>query len=309
MFQIPSLLNIYKPIGSTPFQVIERLKMEHPELRDVKMSFAGRLDPLAHGVLLILVGDTVTEREKLLALPKTYQCKVLLGVSTDSYDILGIVNCHSEQSEDISPAGPESLRESLVNDEGVIQGTLKTINSFMETDIPSVVRDPSVPQDDIIKFQIEKFLKSLKGKHCQFFPPFSSKPVKGKPLYWWAKQGRLDEIEIPSKEIEIYDAKLLEVASISKEQLRQEINCRVQKVSGHFRQAEVLESWDKFLSNSPMEFVLATIEISCSSGTYVRSIANAMGDHLGTGALAFEIYRIMIGEYSIETAEKLTLDP
>lgn len=42
--------------------------------------------------------------------------------------------------------------------------------------------------------------------------------------------------------------------------------------------------------------------IKCSRGTYIRSVANDLGNNLGCGAILSELRRISIGEYSVEEA-------
>ena len=54
-----------------------------------KAGHAGTLDPLASGVLLVLLGQAVRISEYLMDLPKTYRATVRLGVSTDTYDAEG----------------------------------------------------------------------------------------------------------------------------------------------------------------------------------------------------------------------------
>lgn len=84
------LLNVYKPIFFTPLQIIDTLRGKFPEYKDVKIGYAGRLDPLAHGVLLLMIGEETKQREKYLNLPKTYEFEALFGIETDSYDVLGL---------------------------------------------------------------------------------------------------------------------------------------------------------------------------------------------------------------------------
>ncbi len=55
------------------------------------MTYAGRLDPMASGVLLVLAGDEAKKKEKYLKLDKEYKFQVLFGFATDTYDILGKV--------------------------------------------------------------------------------------------------------------------------------------------------------------------------------------------------------------------------
>ncbi|HMQ01668.1 MAG TPA: hypothetical protein PKD79_01195 [Candidatus Doudnabacteria bacterium] len=84
------VISVYKPIARTPLEAIEVLREERPELKDVPITYAGRLDPMAEGLLLVLAGEAVHRKDEFLELPKTYEAQILLGFKTDSYDILGI---------------------------------------------------------------------------------------------------------------------------------------------------------------------------------------------------------------------------
>jgi tRNA pseudouridine55 synthase len=95
-----SVLTIYKKKGETPLQALSRLRKEKPELEKETLSYAGRLDPLAEGLMLVLIGDANKEREKYLGLDKTYVAEILFGVSTDTHDLLGLVNEIKEASID-----------------------------------------------------------------------------------------------------------------------------------------------------------------------------------------------------------------
>ena len=59
-----SVLNLYKKVGETPLECIKRFQSDHPEYQGEKMTYAGRLDPLASGVLLVLVGKECKQKEK-----------------------------------------------------------------------------------------------------------------------------------------------------------------------------------------------------------------------------------------------------
>lgn len=85
------LLTIYKPVGKTPYQMVQIVKEKFPEYREEKIGYAGRLDPLAHGVLLLMVGEACKRRDQYQLLSKSYQFELLPGVSTDSYDSLGLI--------------------------------------------------------------------------------------------------------------------------------------------------------------------------------------------------------------------------
>jgi len=46
--------------------------------------------------------------------------------------------------------------------------------------------------------------------------------------------------------------------------------------------------------------------VTCSSGTYIRSLAHDLGEKLGCGAYLTELRRTRVGEYKVEDAKKLT---
>lgn len=81
-----------KNIGETPLECLERVRIEKGIASDVPMTYAGRLDPLAEGQMIILVGEECKNKEKYLDYDKEYEIEILFGFSTDSYDILGLVN-------------------------------------------------------------------------------------------------------------------------------------------------------------------------------------------------------------------------
>ena len=81
------LLN--KKEGETPLERLELFRVKNKIYKNVKMTYAGRLDPMASGLLLILAGDETKNKEKYLILEKEYEFEVLFGFSTDTYDILG----------------------------------------------------------------------------------------------------------------------------------------------------------------------------------------------------------------------------
>ena len=64
---------IWKPVGLTPLEAIETLKEKEASLKEAKMTYAGRLDPLASGVLILLAGEDRFNKEDYLKLPKTYE--------------------------------------------------------------------------------------------------------------------------------------------------------------------------------------------------------------------------------------------
>jgi tRNA pseudouridine55 synthase len=81
------------------------------------LGHAGTLDPLASGVLLILVGEATKVSRFLLTLPKEYVAGVLFGRRTDTDDITG--KTLSERS--VNHLTAESLRAALDRSTGEIE--------------------------------------------------------------------------------------------------------------------------------------------------------------------------------------------
>lgn len=57
-----------------------------------KISYIGRLDPLASGIIIYLEGDELKDRDKYMHLDKTYKFNIVLGMSTDTGDCLGMIH-------------------------------------------------------------------------------------------------------------------------------------------------------------------------------------------------------------------------
>lgn len=102
------VLYLEKKVGETPLETIERFKEENQEYKEEKMTYAGRLDPMAKGVLIVLVGFECKNKERYLGMDKEYEFEILWGFETDTYDILGLPQVSSHFSY-----GKEELKKSL----------------------------------------------------------------------------------------------------------------------------------------------------------------------------------------------------
>lgn len=83
------MIIIKKTVGETPLELLNRIKKERPELKGEKLSYAGRLDPMAEGEMLVLVGDENNNYNKHLNYDKEYEATFLVGFKTDTGDVLG----------------------------------------------------------------------------------------------------------------------------------------------------------------------------------------------------------------------------
>lgn len=246
------IINLYKPLGLTPLQAIEKFREKHKPYHVVKMGYAGRLDPMAEGVLLVLIGDENKNIRQYLSLDKEYKAKILFGFSSDSHDVLGIAK----------------------------KGNLSEIN---------------------IK-ELKKKLKNIKGNYEQKIPKYSSYRVKGKPMFYYALKG--EKIEDVKKNVKIKDVKIRNVYKISSNKLLKLIVNKIKKVDGNFRQKEIKERWKDLLENSDDRFFVAEVVVECSSGTYIRAIADDAGSDYN-GGLLLSLKRTRVGRFEIKNSKKL----
>ncbi len=84
--KVTGILNINKPAGITSYDVVDTIKKL---FKRSKVGHTGTLDPIATGVLPILIGDATKLSDIIMAGNKVYRVKMLLGVETNTYDITG----------------------------------------------------------------------------------------------------------------------------------------------------------------------------------------------------------------------------
>jgi tRNA pseudouridine55 synthase len=82
---------VFKQKGQTPLDAIREFRDRNPKYRSETIGYAGRLDPMAEGALLLLIGDENRNRRTYERLPKEYEFSILFGVATDSFDLLGVI--------------------------------------------------------------------------------------------------------------------------------------------------------------------------------------------------------------------------
>src|SRR4030095_49904 len=106
------ILNVKKPSGPTSFDVI---RLVRKGTRVKKAGHAGTLDPMASGVLLVLLGQAVRISEYLMELPKTYRAAVRLGLSTDTYDAEGSPT-HDARSVGVAGTDVDAALQTFVGE-------------------------------------------------------------------------------------------------------------------------------------------------------------------------------------------------
>ncbi len=76
---------------------------------------------------------------------------------------------------------------------------------------------------------------------------------------------------------------------------RKKVPVELRPVEVHILKLEVRRVWEHFLD----------LEVRCSAGTYIRSLAHDLGQQLGCGALLSSLRRTEIGEFSLAQARTL----
>ncbi len=247
MAEKAEIVNLYKNLGETPLECLLRYKAEHPEYQDVKMTYLGRLDPMAEGLLLVLAGNT-RDRQQYLDLDKTYEFEVLWGFKSDTYDILGLV----EEGK-----FPNKLENKMLS-----------------------------------------LLKKIRVKTSQTYPLFSSKSFGGDFLK--ARDQQIEGYDLPERRIKIFSLDHIHTRVITGREILEEVTRRLSLVRGDFRQKEIMSAWNNLLMPLVNEtYLISKFTIDVSSGTYVRGLANEMGEILNSGALAWSIKRTRVGEYKL----------
>src|SRR4051812_20777848 len=77
------LLIVDKPSGPTSHDIVARVRRA---LRERRVGHTGTLDPMASGVLPLVVGRATRLARFLSAADKTYEAEITLGIVTDSGD-------------------------------------------------------------------------------------------------------------------------------------------------------------------------------------------------------------------------------
>ncbi|MFA0752378.1 MAG: hypothetical protein IMHGJWDQ_000129 [Candidatus Fervidibacter sp.] len=119
---------------------------------------------------------------------------------------------------------------------------------------------------DITREQVEAVLQRFIGEIKQIPPMLSAIHYQGKRLYEWARKGI--EVERPPRKVRIYRLTLL-------------------------------QWWEEPIKR-------ALVEVHCSKGTYIRTLANDIGEALGCGAYQHFLVRLQVGPFRCEQA--LTLE-
>lgn len=152
------------------------------------------------------------------------------------------------------------LSQYLINHNKKYVATIKLGEKTDTADVEGKIIEECVVDDSIFDSEkINKVLKKMIGKQKQRPPMYSAVKINGKKLYEYARSGKV--VDIPEREIEIYDLQLVNFDSINK---------------------------------------LIMFEVFCSKGTYIRTVCEQFAENLGTVGYMKKLNRTMVGEFKIE---------
>jgi tRNA pseudouridine55 synthase len=153
--QLHGILVLDKPQGPTSSDCVQRIKRE---LGQPKIGHAGTLDPMASGVLVVLLGQGTKLAPYLTSGAKAYRGALELGTETDTYDIQGTVT-GSGSWEDLLPAqveqevlGWKELTEQIVPPYAAAKHKGKTLYSLARAgkDVPVKTKPVAIDQVQVL---------------------------------------------------------------------------------------------------------------------------------------------------------------
>ena len=248
---------IEKMVGETPLDATKRLRATLNLDDTIPLAYAGRLDPMASGKLLILIGNECKQQEKYHGFDKRYVVEILFGAHSDTGDVLGI----------ISPA------HTLVIEEGALKKELSALRGTQTFAYPTF-SSRTVQGKPL-------HMWTLEGRLSEIVIPTYTANIYDLTLLNLRTVQKSDVLKTVRKKIETIPP----VTDVRK------------TLGKDFRRDDVRVSWSAFEATAPETLHIATISCVCTAGTYMRTLAEHIGKKLNTEALAYSIHRTHIGTY------------
>lgn len=147
------LILIDKPGGITSFGAVARIKRAAHEKR---VGHTGTLDPMATGVLPVLLGRATALSSLLLDADKRYTAEIRLGTVTDTDDITG--NVLSENAVNVTK---EELEDALLRFTGKIKQRPPAYSALKKDGVPMYRlarrgEAPEIPEREVEIFEISQ---------------------------------------------------------------------------------------------------------------------------------------------------------
>jgi tRNA pseudouridine55 synthase len=123
------LLLVDKPAGVTSHDVVDRLRRT---FRLRKVGHGGTLDPMATGLLIMLLGRGTRLSNAIMGQDKTYEGVMQLGITTSSEDVDGAVT----GTADFSGVTREALEAEMKKWLGDVQQTPPMVSAIKKNGVP-----------------------------------------------------------------------------------------------------------------------------------------------------------------------------
>lgn len=224
------------------------------------LCYAGRLDPMASGKLLILIGDECKRQQAYHKLDKEYVFEVLFGVGSDTGDVLGRLE-YGNVVPEVSAVDLRRVARSL-------SGSTLSL-PYPAFSAKTVAGKPL-------------HVWTLEGRLDEIEIPTATTRIHRLTLEHVTRRNGADIAHHSLVKIEAIPP----VTEASK------------RLGADFRRVDVRRDWQTFREkHGDREFIIATFACTASAGTYMRSLAEHIGARFGTSALAYSIHRTTIGRY------------
>ena len=152
------ILLFNKPLGWTSHDAVDFLRKR---LGQRKIGHAGTLDPMATGLLVMLLGKATKRSADLTGLDKDYRGSIRLGTVTDTWDLEGKVLSESpllsvtSESLEVAVAG---LRGRQMMSPPAFSALKKDGRRYYELARQGVAVQPEPRESMIYDFQVQDFL-------------------------------------------------------------------------------------------------------------------------------------------------------
>lgn len=248
-----------KRVGDTPLAAVRAWKMRNQEYDATPVSYAGRLDPMASGKLLVLLGDECKRQRAYTDLDKEYEIEILLDIGSDTGDALGI---------------PEYVCKETSVDRSTLADLLRKELGAHVRAYPAF-SSKTVGGKPLFLYALAGTLSSIKI------------PEHLERIY---RIRYFDSYSVSCSELEARVSKFLDRVPRTREPSK--------RLGEDFRVDAIRTHWTTlFKTAQGRNFTVLRLKVVCASGTYMRSLAGRVGASLESKALALSIHRTKIGNY------------
>src|ERR1035437_2511681 len=249
-----------KKIGETPLVAIQSWKARNPEYAKVPASYAGRLDPMASGKLLILLGDECRRQKAYTKLDKEYEIEVLLDIGSDTGDVLGMPVYAGQEIR----IDAEMLAAVLRREHGAFMRAYPAFSSKTVGGKPLFLH---ALLGSLSSIEIPEHIEHIYSIRYMGSKVLSDEKLKEKITELLDRVPRSNE---PSK-----------------------------RLGENFRVDAIRSEWQSLFRNArERNFTVLRLRVTSASGTYMRSLTGRIGIAFDTKALALSIRRTRIGTYA-----------